>query len=257
MVNWGLDWLHCGGKSMSLYYTHLLVSCSPKYRPEPGTVTAFVDGIIGNRNVAKPFTISSSQVTKGEPNFRELRNTFTGETIKLRMPSRKVGPPRTLASTSEIVERVSGDREYQISIVSEGLPSNRPCLIGHVEGEMWKPMTEAYHQEIRCCVRDHIVRLSMAHTEEELHQPLDLSKWQPILDEDCSDDDREGVFAHPQKTGIRIPNAGCGKFWIEFRYGKFIFPMLKNGGLDLLDDSLVNLARKTFGGDFVQACHWG
>jgi len=97
----------------------------------------------------------------------------------------------------------------------------------------------------------------MVKTEEELHQPLDIAKWQPIFDEDCSVDDGEGSFVHPEQAGIRIPKAGCSTFWIEFRYGKLIFPLLKEGSLDLLDHSIVALARKTFGQDFVQACHWG
>ena len=242
---------------MSLYYTHLLIPFSPKYRPEPEVVAAFAQGMIKNGNVANPFTISFSRVAKKEPYFREIRNVATGETIKMRLPSRKKEKPEALESTHKIIERASNHREYDVAIVSDGAPLAPPCAVGYVENDTWKPMTEAYHLEICCRVRDHVVRLSMIGGEEELHEPPDFSKWQPTFDEDCSADEREGFFVHPQKEGIRIPNAGSGTFWIEFRYGKFLFPLLRNNSLNLLDDSIVQSARKTFGGDFVQACQWG
>jgi hypothetical protein len=242
---------------MSLSYTHLLIPRSPEYRPAPEALAAFSQGIVDLGNIASPFSISFSPVTKGDPNFREVRNTFTGETIRLRMPSRKIGQPQTISAITQIVECVSSQREYHLSISSQGVPVVPPCEVGYVENDAWKPMREACHQEIRCCVRDHVVRLSMVNSEEELHQPLDLSKWQPIFDEDCSVDDHEGIFVHPQQAEFRIPNAGCSTFWIEFRYGKFVFPLLKNGGLNLLNDAIVTLARKTFSKEFVQACLWG
>src|SRR5690348_12619033 len=64
--------------TMSLYYTHLLIPFSPKYRPEPEVVAAFAQGMIKNGNVANPFTISFSRVAKKEPYFREIRNVATG-----------------------------------------------------------------------------------------------------------------------------------------------------------------------------------
>jgi hypothetical protein len=242
---------------MSLYYTHLLIPLSPEYRPEPGAVAAFGQGIIDNGNAPNPFKISFSKVTKGQPNVRGVRNMVTGETIGIRGPSRRGDQPHTLSSTSQIIESAADQREYDISIYGEGVPSSPPFPVGYVEDNTWKPLVGAYHLEIRCRIRINIVRLFMLKSEEELHQPPDIAKWQPRLDEDCSVDEREGIFVHPEVGAIRIKNAGCGTFWIEFKYGKFVFPRLRNGSVNVLNDSILTLARKSFGCDFMQACNWG
>jgi len=230
---------------MSLYYTHLLIPLSPECRPEPTTIAAFAQELINKGNIGTPFTISFSRVAKREPFFREIRNVATGETIKMRLPSRKEeDQPQTLANALQIIECASSEREYDIAIASQGTQLVPPCAVGYVENDLWKPMTSGYHMEVRCRVRDRVVRLSMIAGDEDLKGPPDFSKWRP-------------TFVHPECEGIRIPNAGCGTFWIEFRYGKFLFPLLENGSVDLLDVSILRLARETFGEDFVQACNWG
>jgi hypothetical protein len=242
---------------MSLYYTHLLIPLSPEYRPKPDAVAAFGQGILNNGNVPSPFTISFSRVTKGEPRVRKVRNIVTEETINIRGASRRVEQAETLFNTPQIIEQAAGQREYDIAIFGEGIPSSPPFAAGYVEDNTWKPLVGAYHLEIRCRVRSNIVRLFMLKSEEELHQPPDVTRWQPRLDEDCSIDESEGIFVHPEVGAIRIPNAGCGTFWIEFKYGKFIFPRLSDNNVNVLDDAIVAMAQKTFGCDFVQACHWG
>lgn len=242
---------------MSLYYTHLLIPLSPEYRPEPDAVAAWTRGLIGNGNVASRFTISLSRITKREPAVRKVLNTVTGETIDFRMPSRKVEQPQILTGASQIVEYASNQREYDAVISSEGTPAVSPCSVGYVENERWIPVVDDYHLEIRCRVRKNVVKLSMLESEDELDRPADLAKWQPRFDEDCSIDERDGISVHPEIGGIRITNAGCATFWIEFKYGKFIFPLSKENGLNILDNSIITLARKTFGVDFVQASQWG
>jgi hypothetical protein len=197
---------------MSLYYTHLLIPLSPEHRPEPDAVAGFGQGIIDNGNATKPFTISFSRVTKRQPSVREVRNMVTGETISIRGPSRRSDHPHTLSSTSRVIEYAADQREYDIAISGEGVPSSPPFPVGYVEDNTWKPLVGAYHLEIRCRVRSNIVRLFMLKSEEELHQPPDITKWQPRLDEDCSVDEREGIFVHPEVGAIRIPDAGCGTF---------------------------------------------
>jgi hypothetical protein len=242
---------------MSENYTHLLVPLLPEFRPEPDAVSAFGQGIIDNGNVASPFVISFSPVTKGGPRERIMRNPMTGETINIRMPSRKSERPQTLSSPSEIVELAASQQEYDVSVSGEGIPRTPPFAVGYVENDTWMPMIEAYHLEIRCRIRSNIVRLFSLESEDDLHKPPDFTTFRPRFGEDCSVDEREGIFVHPESGAIRILNAGCGTFWIEFKLGKFIFPRLKDNGVNVLDDSVITLARKTFNCDFVQACDWG
>lgn len=242
---------------MSLYYTHLLIPHLPEYRPEPDAVAAFGQGMINNGNISSPFTISFSRVAKGESPGRKLRNPMTGETITIPSPSRRIEKPETLSSLSQFIEHAAGQREYDIAISGEGVPPAPPLAIGYVENDTWNPMAGAYHLEIRFRVRSNIVRLYLLESENDLHRPPDLSKFRPRFGEDCSVGEREGIFVHPESGAIRIPNAGCGTFWIEFKFGKFIFPRLRDHGVNTLDDSIVTLARRAFNCDFVQACDWG
>lgn len=242
---------------MSLYYTHLLIPSSPQYRPGPDAVAGFGQGIIDNGNVASPFSVSFSRVAKGAPRDRKMRNPMTGEVINIRGPSRRAEQPQMLSSPPQIIERASGQPEYDAAISGEGVPPAPPSVIGYVENDKWKPMVGAYHLEIRCRVRSGIVRLYSLESEDDLHQPPDFTKFQPRFGEDCSTDEREGIFVHPESGAFRIQNAGCGTFWIEFKFGKFIFPRLRNNSVNVLDDSVVALARKAFNCDFIQACDWG
>lgn len=242
---------------MSEYYTHLLIPLSPELRPESDTVAQFAQGIVENGNVSAPAKISFSRVTKEPGRVRQIRNPRTLEKINIPLPSRRAEQPQILSAASQIIEQAANQREYDVTISGEGVPSVPPCIVGYVEKDTWKPFTEPYHHEVRCRVRGNIVRLYSLESEKDLVEPPDFTKIQPRFGEDCSADEREGIFVHPELGAIRIPNAGCGSFWVEFNYGKFIFPRLRNNTVNVLDDSILALARKAFGADFVQACNWG
>jgi hypothetical protein len=242
---------------MSLYYEHLLVPVLPNYRPLADAVTAFACGIIENGCVAANPTITFAKVVTGEPLFRVARNPITGETISIRLPSRTIERPESLSGVSEIIGWAHNESEYDVSVAAEGNPLHPPLTVGFVENEAWKPYEGPYHLEVCCDVRARIVRLYHLESEEDLHRPPDFAKFQPRLDEDCTADEHDGIFVHPEAGAIRIPNAGCGMFWISFEYGKWIFPRLKDNSINVLDQSIIDLARTTFGIDFVEACNWG
>jgi hypothetical protein len=241
---------------MSEYYKHLLIPLSPEYRPKPVAIAKFGQGIIENGNVAGDFVISFARITRGL-RARTLTNAVTGKTMSIRGPTRRAEKAETLASTSQIIESGLSQPEYDVTISGEGIPANPPFTVGFFENETWEPFASAYHLEIKCRVRSNIVRLFMLESEEDLVQPLDFANYRPRFDEDCSVDEREGIFVHPELGAIRIPNAGCGTFWVEFNYGKLLFPRLKGNHINVLNDSIVALAREVFNCDFVQACDWG
>lgn len=131
-------------------------------------------------------------------------------------------------------------------------------IVGYVEDNDWKAIDGAYHLEIRCRVRANVVRLDMLDSEDDLHRPPDFANYRPNRDEDCSPADYpDGLYVHPEIGAFKVPHAGCGMFWIEFNYGKFVFPRLKEGSVNVLADSVVVLARTVFDRDFVQVCNWG
>ena len=243
---------------MSEFYTHYLIPVLPEYRPEPGAIAEFAQGMISNGNVPVPSKISFLPVTKQEGRVRPIRNAVTGETINMRAPSRRCEPEQILSAASQIVEHAGNQREYDVAISGRGLTAVPPCAVGYVENGGWKPSFGPYHLEIRFHVRGDIVRLYYFESEEDIDKPMDMdfANYRPRFGEDCSANEREGIFVHPEIGAFRISNAGCGRFWISFNFGKFLFPLLKDKTVHVLDNSVVSLAQKVFGCDFVQACYW-
>jgi hypothetical protein len=243
-------------KDVSLNYEHLLVPAQFDYRPSAEAVMAFVDGIIRNRHVVDGATVTYMKITKGEPRFREFRNPMTGESGRIQLPTRRVETKQELSTALEIGRVVEREMEYNISVAAEGMPMRPPCNVGYVEADVWKAIDHPYFLNVVCHVRSAVVRVSPLESEEELTRPFDFTKFRPRVDEDCTADDRDGLFVHPEAGAIRIPNAGCAMFWISFEYGKFLFPQSEGKQLRLLDCNVMELAQRSFNVDFVEACNW-
>jgi hypothetical protein len=65
-----------------------------------------------------------------------------------------------------------------------------------------------------------------------------------------------GIFTNPW-TGeaIEVPNAASARFWIEFEFGKFIYPRIDKS-FDVFDPRLVEKAEECFQTKFVQGCRF-
>ena len=243
---------------MSEYYQHYLIPVPHEHRPDADSLLQFIGELFTTGYVGETHTIAFSSVAKRENSTREMTNPFTGETMAMKMPSRKGGKEQSVANIEQLRELINSAEEYDISVSGDTVPSNLPLVIGYVEDSSWMQMKETYHNEIRFRSRSHVVRLSHLRNEDDLHRPLDFSNPPPpIFDEDCDTDEGDGVFVHPHAGAIRIAGAGCGMFWIEFNFGKFVYPKPGSNRVDLLDESLVALAEKTLAIEFLQACNWG
>jgi hypothetical protein len=242
---------------MSVSYTHFLIPRACDYRPSPEAISQFLNGLIAGGAVAADFSIDFSKVAKNPGRVRRGRNPATGESIEMPLPTRANAPPQRLSDTLQLSALAKDEPEYDISIVSQGAPAAPPLDMGYVEGAQWKRMNGAYHQRIVCRVRKDIVRLFTMQSEDELTRPPDFASYRPRFNEDCSPEEHSGLFLHPQIGVIRIENAGCASFWVQFEFGKLIFPLAKDGKVDLLSESLVREATNAFVTEFVQACNWG
>ena len=149
------------------------------------------------------------------------------------------------AKASEITGLASGALEYDASVVATGVAHHSPCQIGFIENGQWTAINGRYRLEISCHVRSSIVRLSRLKNEKDLTGPPDLTKYETLFNEDCTPDELDSLFVHPMIGPIRVPNAGRGRFWIAFDFPTWTFPALRNDSIDLLDPSLVALARNT------------
>ena len=230
---------------MGKSYTHLLISTSKTYRPTAQAVCQFLQQMIQTGSVGRDHEISFGKVVKQEPRIREVQNPFTRKMQQHRMPSRRRPRAEHLSGASQIVALADQEQEYDVSVASTVQPTNPPLDIGSVDEKgTWQSWAEPYHLEICCRVRSSLVRLCYFKQGE--------------FDEDCTEDESEGFFEHPLlPSPVRIPNAGCGRFWIEFEYGKWLYPRPKNDGVALLAPDVTRLAAEIFGTPFVEACLWG
>jgi len=239
---------------MSESYTHLLISTSKTHRPTAQAVCQFLEQLIQTGLVGQDHAISFSKVVKAEQRYWEATNPFTGKFERHRMPARRMQHAKPVPAASQILALAEQEREYDVSVVSTVPPTNPPLEIGSVgEKGTWQSWTGPYHLKIGCRVRASLVCLCVL-TDPCL--PPDIEA--PTFDEDCADDWTDGFFEHPLlPSPKRIRNAGRGRFWIEFEYGKWLCPRLKNDGVALLAPGVTRLAEETFSTGFVEACLWG
>lgn len=239
-------------------YTHLLISVSKTYRPTPQAVCQFLEQMIQTGSVGQDHKISFGKVVKAEPRSWEGPNPFTRKMQKHRMPSRRRQRAEHLSATSQIVALAEQEQEYDVSVVGTVPPTHPPLDIGGLGKDgTWQSWAGPYHLAIFCRVRNSLVRLCYLKSGEDPNgPPHDIGI--PTFDEDCAEGELDGLFVHPlSPSPIRIPNAGCGRFWIEFEYGKWLYPKLTNDSVALLDPGVTRLAAETFGTAFVEACLWG
>jgi hypothetical protein len=214
-------------------YAHTLISDDLDFIPQPQQVAAFFDGLA--KLGAAP-SQPKLRVMKPSGEFRSGSNPLTGETIKI--------PGHThisLGETSDIAEAIKGLAHYNVMMSGEG-PPKLPALKFDYEG--------TYNFEVSCHLRAELVSTSSCHGEVPIDRKV------PFFDTPCSSADRLGVFQHADTDKvIEVLNAGCSRFWIQFEYGKWLFPEM-NDSLDLIQPSIAAKARECFGTTFVQGCHW-
>lgn len=93
---------------MSETYTHLLIPTSKICRPTAKSVSLFMEQIILTGSIGQDNHISFAKVAKVEPRFQEARNPFTGEILKMTVPSsarRRLNASRLLPRSSSLRSR--------------------------------------------------------------------------------------------------------------------------------------------------------
>jgi hypothetical protein len=240
-----------GGES----YTHLLIPTNKTMRPTKQSVIQFIERVTQIGFVGKDCELRASQVIRTEPQIQERRNPFNGQTLKVQTNSRKSQPARRIKSPAEI--SLTDRQEYNFSLTSAGRSPVPPFALGSRGRDgAWQPFVGDCHMEITVHVRDALVRVCR-FADELGHNSPPPSVRLPIYDEDCKDDKCDGFFEHPDSAQIiRIPNAGCARFWISFELGKWIWPEPVGNSPGGLDPRLISLAAEAFATDFVEAYDW-
>jgi len=218
-------------------YAHTLIAKPKDFAPSAAQIERFLSSIV-SRNVVPDNPTIVLRIPTGK--FREYPyvNPFTGEKIKFEIKDRK-----KLDRLEDIATALEPLGDYEIEVASVGKPKLPPLLID---------FEESYHVGVTCFV------YSTPRSTSDLHDNSAAEEKIVPYRKPCMELPREGYFTDPHTMKmIKIPDAGCALFWVEFELGKFLFPKFSNEKLEFLNPAIVSEAKKIFEIDFVQGCYWG
>jgi hypothetical protein len=222
---------------MSLNYSLTLIARPKEFIPSTTQVQAFMAFVTNEGGVP-----GTPEIKLRTPSTRTRSgvNPFTGEKVVILMKDHAAIP-----SIGEIARVANGYSDYEVEVSGVGSPAMPPLRID---------FDEPYYVTITCNVSSCLRSTSDLHLEDDTQiESNPVSYGEP-----CTLDGTEGFFTDPQSGAlIRVPEAGCSRFWIEFQLGKFLFPTIDSGNLEILNPELVRAAMRTFETTFVQGCHWG
>jgi len=214
-------------------YIHTLIASPPEFAPQPQQVVVFLNGLTDLNCTPLQATM---RVGKLSGQFRVGRDPLTGEV--LRIPRRDYA---VADKTSGIRTLIDGLNDYDIIVSGEGPPNLQPLALEEFDGP--------YGFNLHICLR------SMCVSTSDPHPEVSPTSAVPLFGEPCEADNRTGFFHHPHRgTIIEVPEAGCARFWIAFEFGKWLLPVMEDS-LNLLDPSVVALARRCFATNFAQGCY--
>jgi hypothetical protein len=169
---------------------------------------------------------------------RTFKNPLTNkiQTVRLRDETE-------LRGVDEVAAIVAKHQDFNITASGMGRPKCPPLPVN---------IAEPYYLGVTCRVYPEVRSTSDLH--EESRGPEGIPSYGKI----CDIERTIGFFTNPHDMAlIRIPGAGCGRFWIEFDLGNNLFPKFDRKDLMLLDPEVVSEARRIFEIEFVQGCKWG
>ena len=228
-------------------YIHTLIPIDSRYYPEPVRVGAFFDWLLRRPNfrliVGKRWQ-PGLVVRRFTGRMRESKNPWTGETLMRPDPDWAM-----IESCNEIPARIDGAAHFTVFASGEWKSDDLPIALFTTDG---KPFAQDYLCQVGCELRPTPVSTSAWDVEagRNIHNVPSFGS------SPCNPDDDTGIFPNPWNgEAVKVPHAGCARFWIEFEFGKFIYPRVDNT-FDLLSPSIVREAEQCFQTKFVQGCRF-
>jgi hypothetical protein len=212
-------------------YIHLLIARSDDFVPERSKLIEFCQRLIDNEVVpnAKGFSVSTPA-----DQVRTMTNPFTGETVTFPTYAHQ-----RLKSLSEFEAASAALANYCLHFEGMCRPELPPIPI---------TTDDPYAVTIRCHVT------AVPHSTSSIYDDYDsISRY----DRPCPEAVSHGHFTDAT-TGetVEVPDGGRARFWIEFELGKWLFPSVKNGNLEVLHPRIIEWAQTSFGVPFAQGCHY-
>jgi hypothetical protein len=227
-------------------YIHTLIAADAEFTPQPQQVAEFFEAL----NTAFSFRVISN--TQWQPGFRVMKpgtrtrtakNVFTGETRTIPVPDHFV-----IEKTSEIPPLIENLKEYRVAASGEW-PSNAAPL------QLLKADKTPFEENLICDVSCNIRPAPVSTSAWDVESGPNFRNVPPF-GSPWNDESTIGVFPNPWTgAAIEVPNAGSARFWIEFEFGKFIYPRVDKS-FDVLSPPLVQKAEEYFATRFVQGCRF-
>jgi len=213
---------------MSEHYSHLLIPHHPNFVPTPAQVSAFHKGLsdLGT-------TPREAKIRLGRQLGKVLTGTnhTTGEEIIV--PRRDFEP---LNNPDQIPTALIGLNDYYLEISGKGPAQYPPFKLYLASDPKWRSeITSEYFYAVIFNFREASVSMS-----------------EPGFLKPCGSPSNNGISRNPWNTSvIKVPNAACTRFWIEFMFGNWLVPKIERS-LDLLPSEIPQLATESFGVGFAQ-----
>jgi hypothetical protein len=231
---------------MGMSYSHMLIPNRAAYAPRPSQVADFFVALIeigaAPENpklwACADFESLTYAKKRGWAKYRTLR---VGELTAITYTVEFEG----VAGLREALHALQGLDEYNVLMFGSGPPKLSLFPVYTFVDVKRVPYDGPCHFEVRCCLEPEIVSTPGNSNCPPFGSP-------------CGPTHRTGHFSNPGGgETIRVPKAGCARFWIEFNFGKWLFPEIKDNNLNLLPASVVEAAQKAFSVRLAQGCFYG
>ena len=227
-------------------YIHTFIASDPAFTPQPLQVAEFFNELV----TAFSFRVISNarwqpglRVMKPGMRTRTAKNVFTGETRTF-----PVSDQIAIEKTADILPLIENLEEYRVCASGEWPSDSVPLLLLKTDRT---PFKESPICDVSCNIRPAPVSTSAWDIEAGPNVRNVLPFGSP-----WNGESHKGIFPNPW-TGevIEVPNAASARFWIEFEFGKFIYPKIDRS-LDIFSPRLVQGAEDCFQTKFAQGCRF-
>jgi len=238
---------HRNASSME-QYIHTLISTDSEFAPESGQVASFFGELVSQFKFSP---ISGQRFLPGlvvaKPSGRLRWATGTDP-----MTGAKISRPEwdrvNLERFEDIPALIEGSNHYTVAQSGQWVGKDRPVTLLKTDGV---PFEENYICIARCELRPEAVSTSAWDVEAGPN-----TRDVPTFGSVCKNPIRNGTFPNPW-TGdvIEVADAGCARFWIEFEFGRFIYPKVTDS-LEVMSPEIVLGAERCFRTKLVQGCRF-
>ena len=220
---------------MGEQYTHTLIPKQRGFSPAVLCVQEFLLELQKREVVPGNIEISLRIPTGKMREFPNLPPAMQGMQVEIR-------DRKKLQSLDQLTDTANSLQNYEIAISGFGRPKLPPLKID---------FSDSYHVGITC--RSYSAYRSTSNPHE-----VGESEEEPVrYGRVCPESQTVGLFTNPHNgERVTVQGAGSARFWIQFELGKFLLPEIPNNNLEIIEPSILNLAKGIFGLDFLQGCLW-